>query len=202
MKITNIIHHAPEELISSLRKVTMLLAPEVYPYEKAFISLEKIRLDYIWPTQRYVLRSELEKIRALRWFLQERGYDLFNLEGYLTIEIDEEPYRFDLLPPIVEESVEKDGSLLAIINDGMHRLYLAWQEWVVPQVVYVRGIPKNLPYYAFPLKGGWSAIELIEDVEDLGILKKFHRIRENKKLYRNFNSAFLNVGGPRGRITV
>jgi len=32
--------------------------------------------------------------------------------------------------------------------------------------------------------------------------KKFHRIRENKKLYRNFNSAFLNVGGPRGRITV
>jgi len=32
-----------------------------------------------------------------------------------------------------------------------------------------------------------------------GVLKKWHRIPDNKRLYRDFNSAFLNVGGPRGQ---
>lgn len=102
----------------------------------------------------------------------------------------------DLLPPIVEESVENDGSVHLIINDGMHRVYMALREWFIPQVALIRGVPKDLPYYAFPVPGGWDKVEERDDLPD-GYLKKWHRIKNYYSLYRNFNSAFTNVGGPR-----
>jgi hypothetical protein len=39
----------------------------------------------------------------------------------------------------------------------------------------------------------------VEERDDLppGYLKKWHRIENYHALYRNFNSAFSNVGGPR-----
>lgn len=199
MEIKQIEYHNEEELIHHLRLVTMLEAPQHRPYEAAYISIERFRTDHIWPSQGYILRSEFEKVRALRWALREHGRDMFAMNGYLTIWIDGEDESIDLLPPIIEESIEEDGSLIPLINDGMHRMYLAWREWVVPQVVYIRGVPKEFPYYAYPLRGGWQEIKLLEDCEDLGILKKFHRTKSNKRLYRDFNSAFQNVGGPRGK---
>lgn len=202
MKIKRVERHSERELIDCLRRVSMLEAPEVKPYESAFISLERLRLDHIWPSQSYVLRSEFEKVRTLRWSLLDCGIDMFDLEGYLTIFMEESEEPLNLLPPVVEESIESDGSLIPLINDGMHRMYLAWKEWVVPRVAYVRGVPKAFPYYAYPLRGGWQEIKLIEDRDDLGILKKYHRTRNNKGLYRNFNSAFQNVGGPRGKKSI
>ena len=73
---------------------------------------------------------------------------------------------------------------------------MALREWVVPEVVLIRGVPKNLPYYAFPVPGGWNSVEEREDLPP-GYLKKWHRIADYHSLYRNFNSAFKNVGGPR-----
>jgi hypothetical protein len=108
---------------------------------------------------------------------------------------------YDLYPPIVEESFEADGRLALIINDGMHRLYLARLEWVVPQVTYVRGIPKEYPYYAFPRPGGWEGLDLLADNPDpQRYLKKCHRTRHNKKLYRDFQAVFQNVGRSRSRL--
>ncbi len=66
----------------------------------------------------------------------------------------------------------------------------------IPEVLLVRGIPKTLPYYAFPLPGGWDKVEEL-DALPAGYLKKWHRIANYHALYRNFNSAFSNVGGPR-----
>ena len=170
-----------------------------YVYRDTFISLENIHTRHLSPPQYYILRSELDKVRDLKWALQEHGFDLFRLDGFLrlTLEGYEEP--IDLLPPIVEESIEADGSLHLIVNDGMHRIYLAYLEWQIPQIVFVRGVPKKLPYYAFPIPSGWEKLEVREDIP-VGYIKKWHRIKQNKTLYRDFNSAFTNVGGPRGNF--
>ena len=200
MKIIEVQHHTAESLINKLHNVTMLKAPNVFPYQDVFISLENIRIDNLYPPQRYVLVDELKKVRELKWTLEKHGIDLFNLNGYLKLFIEGMDSPIDLLPPVVEESIEKDGSLIPLINDGMHRLYIAKLEGATPQVIYIRGVLKNLPYYAYPIREGWDKVEIVQDLPS-GFLKKWHRIEDYKSLYRNFNSAFDNVGGPRGFFT-
>lgn len=198
MNILNVEHFGADELLERLRNLTMLTDKETKPYENAFISLENISTEDLFPAQRYVLKSELYKVRDLKWALEEKGFDLFNLNGFvrLTLEGVDEPV--DLLPPVVEERIERNGRIVNIINDGMHRVYSAYLEWVIPQVIFVRGLPKNLPYYAYAIpEKDWTQIELRDDIPKT-FVKKWHRIKENKKLYRDFNSTFKNVGGPRG----
>lgn len=195
----NIINHeifSEIELVKRLREVTMLKSSSTRVYEQAFISLEKIATDFLTPPQTYILREELKKVRELKWALEKRGIDLFELKGFARITLDNSSEPIDVLPPVVEESIERDGSVHLIINDGMHRIYMARREWIVPQVVLIRGIPKNLPYYAYPSPGGWNSVEERDDLPP-GYLKKWHRIENYHSLYRNFNSAFTNVGGPR-----
>ena len=153
MDIIALTRHSPEELFSCLRKIPLQERKDVLIYEHALISLEQIHTDCLHPPQNYLWLQELRKTQELRWSLAEMGVDLFRLDGYVTYTVrqpegDEAVY--DLYPPIVEESFEADGTVALLINDGMHRLYLARMEWVVPQVTYVRGIPKEYPYYAFP----------------------------------------------------
>lgn len=195
----NIINHetfSQEELVTRLRQVTMLKSPETRVYDKAFISLEKISTNFMAPPQNYILRGELRKVRELKWALEKRGLNLFELNGFVRLTLNDSSEPVDVLPPIVEESIEHDGSVHLIINDGMHRIYMARREWAIPQVVLIRGVPKNLPYYAYPTPSGWSGVEERDDLPQ-GYLKKWHRIEHYHSLYRNFNSAFMNVGGPR-----
>ena len=198
IRIVRLEHFGPDDLLSRLRGLTMLKDREVRPYGEAFISLENIAVEELHPAQRYVLKSELLKVRALKWALEEKGADLFRLNGFLRLTLEGSDEPVDLLPPIVEESVERNGRITHIVCDGMHRVYLAFLEWVVPQVVFVRGVPRHLPYYAFPIpERDWTKIELRDDIPS-SFIKKWHRIEENKRLYRDFNSTFSNVGGPRG----
>ena len=199
LHIERVEHHSEGELIEGLRNVTLLERPTVRIYKDACISLEKIAVECLYPAQRYVLVRELLKVRRLRWELSRLGYDMFELNGYLRLWLRGNDKPVDLLPPIVEESIEQNGHVVHIINDGMHRIYLAYREWIIPQVVFIRGIPKNLPYYAYPNPGRWSEIELIEEIPE-NYIKKWHRIPAHHTLYRNFNSAFENVGAPRGRV--
>jgi hypothetical protein len=152
-KITKIESHPPDELISRLRDVTMLKKRDVKPYASATLSLGKMDIESIRPAQRYVLLSGLLKVQRLSHELKDHGYDLMELNGYLTLHIDESPEPIDLLPPIVERHREEDGSLNNIINDGMHRLYVARLEWRRPQVVYAEMLPPDYPYYAYPIPG-------------------------------------------------
>ncbi len=200
MRISHVEHHSAEELITRLRNVRLLKKPEIKIYENCTITLEKISTRYLYPTQRYVLIQELEKVRDLRWALQDMGYDIFNLNGYLDLWLNGENEPITLLPPVVEESIEQDGSVIILVNDGMHRLYLAHRQWVIPQVVFVRGIPKTYPYYAYPNPFQWEGIEIIDELPE-GYIKKWHRISDYHTLYRDFNSAFSRVGAPRGRFT-
>lgn len=206
MKIKHIQRSNRQQLIQRLRRVCMLNDPYRCPYEHAAISLETLQLKQLNPSQNYILKSELEKVQRLKWELEKYEVDIFKLDGYITmtLELDKEPIDLlppiepiDLLPPIIEEAIQRNGEITYIINDGMHRLYMAYLEFTMPQVVFIRAVPKHLPYYAYPFpKNDWSKLEIIDSLQP-GYLKKWHRIKENKKLYRNFNSIFHNVGQPR-----
>ncbi len=201
-KITDIRLHSGDELFDRLRRVNMLLEKEAFPYRDADISLKKVTFSEVVPAQRYVLEDCLRRVQNLEWELAARGVDLFALNGYVTIWTDRAgDVPIDVLPPVVERSVEADGSVVNIINDGMHRMYAARLEWRMPEVVFIQGVPEQYPYYAYPIPGGnWNEVTLLPGSHiPEGVLKKWHRIPDNKRLYRDFNSAFLNVGGPRGQ---
>ncbi len=204
MNIVTVARHSTEELIACLRRVPLMDQPDVLIYEQALITLEQIHTDYLHPAQNYIWLQELRKTQQLQWALAAWGLDLFRLDGYVTYTVqtgDGAEEVYDLYPPIVEESIQADGSLCAVINDGMHRLYLARLEWVVPQVTYIRGVPEAYPYYAFPRPGQWEGLDqLAENPDPQNYLKKCHRIRENKKLFRDFQAVFHNVGRPRSRL--
>ncbi len=204
MDIINLERHPADALIRRLRKVPLLEKTDVLVYSQALISLERIHTNCLNPPQNYIWLQELRKTQELRWSLADRGVDLFQLDGFVTYTVrrpDGEEVVFDLYPPIVEESFEADGTLALIINDGMHRLYLARLECVIPQVTYVRGVPKEYPYYAFPRPSGWEGLDLLPDNPDpQRYLKKCHRTRHNKQLYRDFQAVFQNVGRSRSRL--
>jgi hypothetical protein len=196
MKIVKVEHFPNEQLIAQLREITMLKNSEAYPYKEADINLVYIHTNDLAPAQRYVLNSELQKVRELEWQLEGFGYSSFKLNGFVKIWIEGYDEPIDVLPPIVEKSPEADGKIVNIINDGMHRVFNARLSWVVPQVVIVDNIPGEYPYYAFPTPNGWNDVEIIDELKN-GFVKKWHRIPNHHSLYRNFNSAFQNVGGPR-----
>jgi hypothetical protein len=204
MDIIALEQHSPEALIGCLRRVPLLEKTDVLIYSQALISLEQIHTNCLNPPQNYIWLQELRKTQELRWSLAAWGVDLFRLNGYVTYTVrrpDGEEATYDLYPPIVEESFEADGTVALLINDGMHRLYLARLERVIPQVTYVRGIPKEYPYYAFPRPGGWEGLDLLaENPDPQRYLKKCHRIRHNKQLYRDFQAVFQNVGRSRSNL--
>ena len=221
MKISDAKFFSQRELVMRLKTVTMLQDKEAHPYKDANIQTTDINTDQLSPAQLYVLKSEFEKVRALRWAMQEAfnvdilrmadtriaqgkiipaalGTDNTESLGYVEFVVDNGE-TITILPPIIEAWKEADKSSHLIINDGMHRCYLARASRIVPAVVRIDGIPPKYPYYAFPLAGGWSDVSMVIKLLD-SQLKKFHRVAEYKKLYRDFNSAFTNVGGPRGTM--
>jgi len=197
MKIVEVKHYGPKILAHQLRGITMLKDPEEKIYKDVYISIERLNTNCLVPPQNYVLNYELENKLELKYELERHGYNLFELNGYIVFKLDGENIERTLLPPIVEESIEADGTVIPIICDGMHRCYLAKVERKNIDVIYVRGVPKQYPYYAYPVLGGWNKVEKINTIEP-GFIKKFHRIQDNKKLYRNFDSVFSNCSKPRG----
>lgn len=200
MEIKRVERHSVDELMQNMRRVAMLTHPDDLPYKNASIELATVHTDEIAPAQRYVLTQEILKVRDLRWCLREHDVDLFKLDGYVKIWLEGYDDPIDVLPPVVEQSAEADGSVVKILNDGMHRVYLARMERSPIQVVYVEKVPKEYPYYAFPLVNGWNDVEIVSELPE-GYIKKWHRIKNYKSLYRDFNSGFQNVGGPRGHFT-
>lgn len=200
MEIKRVERHSVEELIANMRKVGMLTHPEALVYKDSVIELVSLHTNEIAPAQRYVLNKEIMKVRDLRWELREHGVDLFKLDGYAKIWLDGYDDPIDVLPPVIEQSAEADGSVVKILNDGMHRVYLARMERTPIQCVYVRNVPAEYPYYAFPLVNAWNDVDIVQDLPE-GYIKKWHRIKNYKSLYRDFNTGFQNVGGPRGHFS-
>jgi hypothetical protein len=204
------------ELISRLRGLTMLQDRNAFPYKDAKINATNTVLaEVLSPCQLYVLASEYEKVHRLRHFmLIQHGIDILQLGKTMVGGVGGErqealgfvEYRVDggetitILPPIIEHSLEVDNRKCLLINDGMHRCYLSLVSRITPHVIVVDDVPKELPYYAWPLPGGWRDVKIVHDISEIP-LKKFHRVPHPayKALYRDFNSVFQNVGGPRGK---
>ncbi len=202
IKITGVKQHGAEELLKRMRQVPLAGSSTVFPYENAAISIEKIEPGQLAPAQLYVLKENLERQRNLRHELARHGIDLFCLNGFVEMQVEGAESPIGLLPPVVEESVEANGQVALIICDGIHRIYLSRLEWVIPQVVFVRGIPKETPYYAYPNIRGWADVPVVSQLSDERgdkILKKWHRIENHKSLYRDFTGPFSNLSVPRGK---
>ncbi|MDR3355333.1 MAG: hypothetical protein LBO21_09855 [Synergistaceae bacterium] len=199
LRISKIEHFDEGELIQRLREVSMLEDETAFPYRDSRIELREMPHGELHPAQRYVLSGNVKRLEDLRWSLGDMGFELFKPDGFFRLWFRGSDAPVDLLPPIVEESRHDGGGRpINIICDGMHRVYLSYVQWVIPQIVYIRGVPNEYPYYAYPLRdSNWSDIEIWDSIPT-GAIKKWHRIRADKKLYRNFNSAFENVGAPRG----
>jgi hypothetical protein len=189
-------------------KLIGLKGSGVQPYLNTLISIETINPARLSPCQRYVLLPELRKIEQLRWEIEkEYGWDILRLNGYLKVSyppartshgvyIDFGDTVIDILPPVVEEYFTPFGELQMKINDGMHRVYLAYQMGIPINVAYVRGVTDFHPYYAHSLPRGFDDVEIREDLPE-GYCKKFHVAKEHKRLFRDFNTQFSNIGESR-----
>lgn len=209
MKIDNVSYFFQDELIRRLRNVTMLEDKKIYPYKDAVITSEYLDPKILTPPQNYLLSSALKNIFELEdAFLQHSKeipyyyFDIFDLSGgfleYGTCECAGLLIQRVLLPPIIEESIEEDGTVKLIICDGMHRVYASMIKHLgLINCIYIRGVNKRCPYYAYPVINEWDGVKVIDRLEP-GLIKKFHRIKDNKKLYRNFDSVFNNCSAPRG----
>jgi len=203
------------ELIAKLQQVT-LRGSSTQPYLNARIDVVTIDPSILAPTQRYVLTDELKKIEQVRWdLLKDHNQDILQLNGYIkcyylnpdaeqpiveSMDLKRERAEqvIDVLPPVIEEHFNHKGGIDLLICDGQHRAYLAYTMGTLISVAYVRGVNTLYPYYAYALPNGWDDVEVRDDIPQ-NYIKKFHVAKDHKKLYRNFNSQFENIGDSRER---
>jgi hypothetical protein len=103
------------------------------------------------------------------------------------------------LPPVIEESAERDGRKVLLINDGIHRVYAARKRGRRINVVLARNVPAEYPYYAYALAGGWAQVHELTELQE-GYQKKEYRNPDNyKALFRDFNEIFEGVQKQRAR---
>ncbi|MBO7393388.1 MAG: hypothetical protein J6U98_04210 [Abditibacteriota bacterium] len=191
--IKDIETHGREELFEGLRGVTVGQNKSAFIYENCRMSLRTLSPDDVVPAQRYLLSGRLEIIARVAERLRDFGADMFDLDGFVRMKISDAPHEIDLLPPVAE--VTADG--ITLLNDGMHRFETARRLGRTVRTVCIENVPKEYPYYAHPLPGGWSDVKIYDTLPE-GERKKLYR-RDFSELYRDFNSVFRNVGCPRER---
>lgn len=203
MKILKYKTYPKEELIRRLKKVTLLHSSNtdnpIYIYKNAEIKLTNLPVSSLMPHQFYQIEEVLLKLRNLQKALSEKNIDIFNLNGYVSYTANESKNVYTLLPVIIEYQCEKNGSVNPIILDGLHRISVARsQKLNAVQVIKVAKVNSKYPVFGYANPNGWQDVKLIKSLPD----KKEKRVwrfplGEVYKYYRDFNSAFKNVGKPR-----
>ena len=204
MQILKYKKYSKEELISRLRKVTLLYSSNtgspIYVYKNTQIELSEIPVSTILPSQFYYLEEPLLKVGKIQKALAEHNLDLFSLDGFVNYVTNESDVMYSLLPIVVEYQMEKDGRINPIILDGIHRVILAREKNLKKiQVIKIAKVSKDFPHPAYANPKGWKDVKLMK-VAPSKRDKRHWRFptEEVDKYYRNFNSAFENVGKPRG----
>lgn len=186
------------EMLKRLKETKLKGFDGLQIYRDATLSLEeRVDTNLLTPPQKYVLADGVKIILDLARKFAERGVDIFHLRGAILFWFegsnpDSDP-PIPFLPPIVEESWEPDGHMTLLINDGMHRVYAARKLKRDINIVLVKNVPREYPYYAYALQGGWTQVEEIRELSD-GYKKKEYRNPNNyKALFRDFNAVFQGV---------
>ena len=203
MKILNYKKHSKEELIKRLRKVTLLHSSKtknpIYVYKNAEIELTNLPVSILMPENFYQIKEILLNLKNLQKVFREQNIDIFNLNGYVTYTTNESENPYTLLPVIIEYQLEKDGSINPIILDGLHRISVARsQKLDTVKVIKIAKASQEYPVFGYANPNGWDDVKLVQSAPD----KKDKRLwrfplEEVYKYYRDFNSAFDNVGKPR-----
>jgi len=169
--------------------------PFIYRHAKLEI-IEQCPVSELVPPQRYVLSGTVRAIINLYGLFKPLGVDIFSLRGALlfwTDEMDLSQPPIPFLPPIVEESIERDGRMVKLINDGMHRTFAARTLGRSPNIIFASNLPKEFPYYAWGFLEGWSGVRVFDELPD-EFQKKDYRNPENyKALFRMFNEVFPGI---------
>jgi hypothetical protein len=192
MKIVSCERIPAPELLARLRRTRLIGNGAAAVYGGAELELA-VSLDPsdLAPAQAYVLSAQVQTVLALREALREWDADPFALTGALVVRTAGDPdTEIPVLPPIVEESREPDGRTVLLVADGLHRTFAARSLGLALNAVIVRGLPRELPYYALATDGGWDGVRLLEALPD-GFLKKVYRVPGNyRALFRDYNAQF------------
>lgn len=197
-------HHSPDELKERLRHVrlrgTGTSSQSAFVYRNADIRLvDNVAPQALIPAQYYRLEKAMTQVAETRAALRERHIDMFHLNGYIVYWIKGEANPYTLLPPIIEYDTTPEGEAIPLIVDGVHRVSLAIKEGIHGiQIVEVLNVPIECPYYGYANPNGWADVIDRADPpvpEEKRLWRK--PIEEAYSLYRDFNTAFGEVGQPR-----
>jgi hypothetical protein len=192
-----------DELLGRLKKTKLRGFDQAEVYRDASLEIVEADTASLTPAQRYVLKDGVQAILDVADAFEPRGIDVFGLRGALLFWPEgfdpEKDAAIPFLPPIIEESLERDGRRVLLINDGIHRVYAARKRGRKINVVLARGVPGGYPYYAFALADGWEQVRELEELQE-GYQKKEYRNPDNyKALFRDFNAVFEGVQKQRPR---
>jgi hypothetical protein len=202
MQITKYDLLAEGELLSRLKRTRLRGFDRAEVYRDATLEVVEADPASLTPAQRYVLQEGVQAILDVADAFEPRGIDVFALRGALMFwpegsDPDGPPIPF--LPPVIEESIERDGKKILLINDGIHRVYAARKRGRKLNVVLARNVPAEYPYYAYALPDGWAQVDELAELQE-GYQKKEYRNPENyKALFRDFNEIFEGVQKQRPR---
>jgi hypothetical protein len=187
-----------EELLARLRKTPLRGFDNVEVYKHAKLALRcMVSVDSLTPPQRYVLTPGVQTILDLADTFAPMGIDVFGLEGALLFWTEgmdpEKDVPIPLLPPIVEVSHERDGVVVNLVNDGMHRVYAARKRGRRINIVRIENVPIEYPYYAYAMLEGWGAVQEFEELPDEFQKKDYRNPNNYKALFRQFNKIFPGV---------
>lgn len=184
---------AAADLLAALRQVPLRDGVS-RPYASASLSLEVLAPDDLVPAQNYVLRPGVDRAGRLREALAPHGVDPLALGGAALVTTSDDPgEQVPLLPPVVEESAERDGTTVLLVADGMHRVWLARRLGLGVEVVVVRGVDPQWPYYAYPLPDGWAGVEELDALQPGRQKKDYRQPQSYKALFRDYNAVFPGV---------
>lgn len=141
----------PAALIEALRECGTAGEPALKPYQSASISLERVSVDDLVPTAKYVLEEQVEYLGGLQVTLQKAALDIFDLTCGLVWP---DPINGRAVAPPIAELWEDEGLLLV---DGLHRVWLAKTSGVrTITCAVVRGASVPL----VPLPTTWNNVKL------------------------------------------
>jgi hypothetical protein len=185
------------DLLKRLQRTRLRGFDRAEVYRDATLEIIETDPATLTPAQRYVLQDGVQAILNVADAFEPLGIDIFALRGALLFwpqgsDPDNDP-PIPFLPPVIEESIERDGTKVLLINDGIHRVYAARRRGRKINVVLARNVPAEYPYYAYALPEGWAQVDELQELQE-GYQKKEYRNPENyKALFRDFNEIFEGV---------